>query len=66
MRLDVGDDAGQRLAAMEGLAASVPVHEADGAFTREVADAGRGHGAEMRVGQMREDEHGGDGTAFRG
>jgi hypothetical protein len=66
MRLDVVDDARQHLGAVECLPAPVPVHVADGALAREVADAGRGHGAEMRVGQMRENEHERTVTAFGG
>jgi hypothetical protein len=66
MRLDIVDDARQHLGAVERLPAPMPVHVADGALSCEVADAGRGHGAQMRVGQMREYEHERTVSAFGG
>jgi hypothetical protein len=55
--LDVGHDAGQRLGHMEMHAVAPPVEVARGALVEELPGAGRRHG-QMRIGQMRQGEHG--------
>ena len=56
MGLHIGDQFAKHVAAMDHVPLAVPVEIADGAFAREFAQARGWHRAEMRIGQMREQE----------
>src|SRR5262249_11280729 len=58
LRLEIGHDAREHLAAMDQVALSPPVHVAGRALAQELAPARRPQRAEMGVRQMRENEHG--------
>ena len=57
LRLQVGDQIGQGLHAVDRLAPPMPVEEAERALARELAHAGAGQGADMRIGKVRENGH---------
>src|SRR5262249_30138419 len=57
LRLEIRHDAREHVAAMNQLALAPPVEEAGRAFADELGQSGRRQRSEMRVRQMREDEH---------